>query len=151
MEKKCVFNSNKICNDCKECELCELDRKKICNNCGKCLELEGYDVRAIKIDEVFEKDEDSSKDIFDEKVDLEAFSDFDLEEEYDDCDCIDCETDYDFKDEEGEYLDVFDNEEGISYIDDIDEIRELIESGEDLPETFPGLIAFNKYVKKEKK
>jgi len=54
MSKDCIFNNKKICNDCGECDVCELNSNKKCNNCGKCLELEGYDVKAIKIDEVFE-------------------------------------------------------------------------------------------------
>ena len=57
MSKKCIFNARKICDNCGECEVCELNSNKKCNNCGKCLELEGYDVKAIKIDEVFEAEE----------------------------------------------------------------------------------------------
>jgi len=53
--KYCIFDEKKVCNDCGECNICEYNRDKICDNCGKCLEIEGYDVKAVKIDEVFEK------------------------------------------------------------------------------------------------
>ncbi|MFD3157120.1 hypothetical protein ACFIJ5_09710 [Haloimpatiens sp. FM7330] len=54
MTKYCIFDKNKVCDDCGECYKCELDPKKTCDNCGKCMELEGYDVKQIKIDEVLE-------------------------------------------------------------------------------------------------
>lgn len=54
MNKNCIFNSKKQCNNCGECEVCDLNPKKKCNNCGKCLEMEGYDLKAIKIDEIYE-------------------------------------------------------------------------------------------------
>lgn len=136
MSKNCIFNENKACNDCRECELCELDRKKVCNNCGKCLELEGYDVRAIKIDEVFEN-KDDEKETMD--IDLGDFSDFDLEEE----DVL--EEPYDLEKEAREYVDVFDNEENLSYIDDVEELKELLDEGKELgDEICPGLITYNK-------
>lgn len=136
MSKNCIFNENKECNDCRECELCELDRKKVCNNCGKCLELEGYDVRAIKIDEVFENKDDEKETI---DIDLGDFSDFDLEEE----DVL--EEPYDLEKEAREYVDVFDNEENLSYIDDVEELKELLDEGKELgDEICPGLITYNK-------
>ncbi|GAA0115661.1 hypothetical protein [Clostridium senegalense] len=136
MSKNCIFNENKLCNDCKECELCELDRKKVCNNCGKCLELEGYDIRAIKIDEVFENKEDEKEKI---NIDIEEFSDFDLEDD-------NLENDsYDLKEEATEYVDVFDNEENLSYIDDVEELKELLDEGKELgDEVCPGLITYKK-------
>lgn len=53
----CVFDFEKQCDDCNECNICDLDKNKICNNCSKCLELEGMDTRAIKIDEISEENE----------------------------------------------------------------------------------------------
>ena len=47
-------------------DYCDIYEKKICDNCGKCLEEEGIDIRAIKI-------EDIAKDIAENKA---------LEEEY---------------------------------------------------------------------
>lgn len=57
-EKYCIFDSEKVCDDCGDCYICDLDPKKKCNNCGKCLELEGYDTRAIKLDEIIEDKEE---------------------------------------------------------------------------------------------
>jgi len=56
--KYCIFDEKKVCNDCGECNVCEYNRDKICDKCGKCLEIEGYDVKAVKIDEVFEKNKE---------------------------------------------------------------------------------------------
>lgn len=36
--KKCVLYDGKVCNDCGECNRCDLDPNKICDNCGKCLQ-----------------------------------------------------------------------------------------------------------------
>ena len=49
-----------------EDDYCDLYEKKICDNCGKCLEAEGIDTKAIKI-------EDIAKDVIENKL---------LEEEY---------------------------------------------------------------------
>ena len=46
--KECVLHDNKICNNCGECDRCDLNPLKICDNCGKCLESE-YDYNAVKI------------------------------------------------------------------------------------------------------
>lgn len=34
----CVLDDEKICNECGECDRCDLDPQKICDNCGKCIE-----------------------------------------------------------------------------------------------------------------
>lgn len=39
--KKCILYDDRICNDCGECLLCDLDPKKLCDNCGKCIEGDG--------------------------------------------------------------------------------------------------------------
>lgn len=49
-----------------EDDYCDIYKNKICDNCGKCLEMEGIDIRAIKI-------EDISKTVEENKI---------LEEEY---------------------------------------------------------------------
>lgn len=56
--KYCIFNNLKICDDCGECYLCDLDHTKICDNCGKCLEMDA-DSRAIEIDEILDDYNDS--------------------------------------------------------------------------------------------
>lgn len=38
MQKKCLLEDNKICDNCCECFVCDLDPKKVCDNCAKCLE-----------------------------------------------------------------------------------------------------------------
>lgn len=35
--KKCVLYADRICSDCGECLICDLDPKKLCDNCGKCI------------------------------------------------------------------------------------------------------------------
>lgn len=40
MKKECVMYE-RICSNCGECSVCDLDRNKKCNNCEKCL---GQDV-----------------------------------------------------------------------------------------------------------
>jgi hypothetical protein len=156
MSKNCIFNINKICDNCGECEICELDRNKKCDNCGKCLELEGYDVKAIKIDEVFEHEEVEeiveAEDIVDVEVDeIEAVEDTLIDN--DEIDKLPKISDYDAflaeeeisKQNKDEYIP--ENNEVWEYIDDIDGVSELLENEEDnselLKEKFPGLIILN--------
>jgi hypothetical protein len=47
---ECVIYGNKICDNCGECDLCDITPGKICDNCGRCME-EG-DYRSIQIDEL---------------------------------------------------------------------------------------------------
>lgn len=42
-------------------DFCDLYSKKICDNCGKCLEEEGVDIRAIKIQDISKKVEENEK------------------------------------------------------------------------------------------
>ena len=58
MNKMCVFDSNKTCDDCGECMICDLNRNKKCDNCGACLELEGHDMKEVQIDEIIEETEE---------------------------------------------------------------------------------------------
>ena len=60
MNKICIFNEEKLCDECGDCTRCDLDSSKICNNCGKCLQMEGYDLKAIKIDDIID-DTDEAK------------------------------------------------------------------------------------------
>ena len=150
MSKNCIFNNKKICNDCGECEVCELNSNKKCDNCGKCLELEGFDVKAIKIDEVFE-------DAGTEKLDDDIYNRSEIE-------VLDVEEDNtENKNEEMEKIEDYEsflaeeelsklnkddyipqNNEVWEFIDDIDGVKELLEDEEDnselLQEEFPGLI-----------
>lgn len=55
MNEKCVLDENKICNDCGECDVCDLTPDKKCDNCGKCIGLDA-DSRAIEIEDVIIRD-----------------------------------------------------------------------------------------------
>lgn len=127
LSKTCIFNESKICNDCGECYICELDRKKKCNNCGKCLEMEGIDIKAIKIEEIMEEEE------YIENEELE-----------DDGNCSDILT----ADELTEDNPVWE------YIDDIKDLKQLMDDSEEekegIVEAFPGLIQYKASEKEDK-
>ena len=38
MNKKCILIEEKICDNCGECDICDLDHDKLCDNCGKCID-----------------------------------------------------------------------------------------------------------------
>lgn len=132
MSKKCIFDKNKICNDCGECYKCELNSNKICNNCGKCMEKEGFDLKEIKIDEVLDMPE--------------------YEDEYEDLE------ENLFKDER--YIDLTqlteefkDNEKGSEpieweYIEEHEDIKEILNDENKFNkmanEIFPGLIKISR-------
>jgi len=42
---------DRICTDCGECDICDLDKNKHCDNCGKCIESE-CDYKEVIIDEI---------------------------------------------------------------------------------------------------
>jgi hypothetical protein len=135
--KMCIFNENKNCDSCGECDLCEYNRDKKCDNCSKCLQIEGYDVKAIKIDEVFDKVSNDQK----INLDIEDFSEFDVDEE----DALCEELVEEISNEE--YIDALDDENNWEYIDDIDDIKELLDDVDNLNELgfekYPGLIVIN--------
>ncbi|MBR3298207.1 MAG: hypothetical protein IKI64_03280 [Clostridia bacterium] len=65
--KKCILYDDRICNDCGECLLCDLDPEKLCNNCGKCIEGDGGEfismlVRRNDPDDFESSDEDDELD-----------------------------------------------------------------------------------------
>ena len=164
MSKICIFNEKRVCVNCGECEICEINSNKKCNNCGECLELEGYDVKAIKIDEVFEdkvleKLEDKvfeknkinlTEDLVALQNENEIQEEIDVEDQLEELQCID---EYDLLTAENEFLKLNDdgfipeNNEVWEYIDDIDGARELLEEDDNsglLHEEFPGLIVLKK-------
>lgn len=51
MSKKCILDDEKICDECGECDFCDLNPFKRCDNCGKCID-EGEEYRELKIDDV---------------------------------------------------------------------------------------------------
>ncbi|MBW9148130.1 hypothetical protein K2F40_03945 [Clostridium sp. CM028] len=154
MSKNCIFNNKKICNSCGECEVCELNSNKKCNNCGKCLEMEGYDVKAIKIDEVFEDNEIEGVEEVDENICDRSEINLAEEVDNDENDGLPKLEDYDSVVASDEFLklhqDEFipENNEVWEFIDDIDGAKELLENEDDnsglLQEEFPGLIRLKK-------
>lgn len=50
---------DRLCIGCGECDICDLDPNKTCDNCGKCLDEK--DFASIKIDKIYETEEDYEK------------------------------------------------------------------------------------------
>lgn len=129
-------------------DYCDIYENKICDNCGKCLEMEGYDTKAIKIEDIA-KTVDENKVLEDEYMkELQAQKDaeesMDKEENILDKDeelkkayeAFAKENNFNFDDEE--YEDAFDH---IDY-------NESFLSEEELEETtveiFPGVRVLRK-------
>lgn len=135
----CIFDKNKKCNTCGNCDICDLNSNKICDNCGKCLELEGVDIKAINIEDIAKKVEENEiilEDSLDVKINLEE--DSSLSEEID---IEKIKEEFNLEDE-GEFEDAW---EHIEYIDDIQNIlldKDAI--GKYSTEEFPGLIRLNR-------
>lgn len=148
--KYCIFNYNKLCNNCGECDRCDIDPNKKCNNCGKCLEDEGYDMKAIEIDKVVLDGEklDTNKNSKDsEKIAKPLAQNSD-----DECEC---QNEKVHADEEAENsndniqddVDSIDNwKPNVEYIDDVEGLNDLLKDVKKLDEVafeeFPGLIRF---------
>ncbi|MDO5517625.1 MAG: hypothetical protein Q4F66_08710 [Clostridium sp.] len=135
-------------------DYCDIYENKICDNCGKCLELEGIDTKAIKIEDIAKSKEENS--VLEEEFldDLKASLDEAQLEEIEE-DNLDLQEIYkkfgssltgsndlladDF--EEEEYEDAFDHME---YIDDLAALDEA-DFDEMTEEVYPGV---RKLVKK---
>lgn len=119
-KKQCIFNEKKACNNCNECNTCDLNPSKKCNNCGKCLELEGYDMKAIKIDTILD-DEDELKEYQTGENEIMA------------CD----------QDQGDSYMEDM-KEDTVEFIDDVDGLREILDNKDKfkkiIHEEYPGLI-----------
>jgi len=117
-KKKCILYDNKICDDCGECNMCDLDPKKVCDSCGICLDMDD-DYNTLDIDLVMEDNDEPEMLSYEELFPDKAFGgdrsgwDDDDEDEYDEYDEYD-----DFDDRDGFYDDEeFDDE------DDEDDLR----------------------------
>ncbi len=135
-----------------EDDYCDLYENKICDNCGKCLEDQGVDIRAIKIEDIAKSVEenkileeewksmiakaqniDPSIDKEDlEKALKEAYSSINLKENEN------VSKEY----EDDEYIDAF---EFVEYLDEADLFEDNLE--EETEEIFPGV---RKLIKKKK-
>ena len=118
--KKCIFDDDKICDSCGDCDICDLDPSKVCDNCGKCIGGKGdFASKAIAIDEIIEDEEFEDSELDFENADVESTSEND---------------------------DSFKEELEIELIDDIEGLRELLEnkthSEKYTREEFPGFIKF---------
>ncbi|MGG7177637.1 hypothetical protein ACQPU1_08600 [Clostridium paraputrificum] len=132
-----------------EDDYCDLYGRKICDNCGKCLEAEGVDIRAIKIEDIAKTveenkilEEEYKKDLESKKVEEEedieeilpvAYVDEDLKSAYEKL-AQETGLDLNYLDDE-EYEDAFDH---IEYLDEVDlfddtNLEEMTE------EVFPGV------------
>jgi len=47
--KACVLD-DKICDECGECDYCDLDKTKICDNCCECLDTPDYN--GVEIEDI---------------------------------------------------------------------------------------------------
>ena len=117
--KNCIFTDNKICDNCGDCDICDLDPLKVCDNCGKCIGEDGdFASKAVAIDEIIEEEFEESELDF-ENSDVEITTDND---------------------------DGFKEEIEIELIDDIEGLRDLLEnkthSEKYTKEEFPGFIRF---------
>lgn len=139
----CIFDYNKLCNNCGECDRCDIDPNKKCNNCGECLEEGGYDMKAIKIDKVVMDDEkldtdESSRNSV--KMVSTAVKSTNTK--------LNCQDNDNTKDEEIHTdVDSSDNwKPNIEYIDDVEGLNDLLKDIKKLDEVafeeFPGLIRF---------
>lgn len=129
MDKTNIFNDSEFVDD----DNCIYDPNKICDNCGKCLEAEGVDIRAIRIEEIAKVSEETS---------IEASES--LEEEIDDEeDSVEVFDESSFLEEEEEYEDAWDH---IEYIDDVQNILDDdIALEENSEEIYPGLIRIKRF------
>ncbi|CCJ33825.1 hypothetical protein [Caloramator australicus] len=63
----CIFDKNKICDNCSDCNTCDLVEGKICDNCGKCLELDS-DYKEILIDGIIEDESEIDDYLYEENT-----------------------------------------------------------------------------------
>ncbi|WP_139904589.1 hypothetical protein [Clostridium thermarum] len=128
MSKSCIFTLNKICDNCGACNICDLNSKKICNNCGKCLETANNDYKEVIIDEIDDINiSDNNFYVHNNDLTIENLEKWELGED---------DTSYE-------------DELDIEYIDDVEGLRELLDTPENdtLEEVFPGFYT----IKRDKK
>lgn len=115
-----------------EDDYCDLYKNRICDNCGECLEEEGIDIRAIKIEDIaktVEENEFLEAELKKAVEEAREAEDAKIEKE--------STTAEEFlgEEEETEYVDAF---EHIEYIDDVEFFDEL-NLEEMTEEVFPGV------------
>lgn len=142
----CIFDINKVCDNCGECERCDLDPNKVCDSCGKCLEMKNYDTKSVQIDDIIEDSKEAEKynNEFEDNISINEYdSNSQLDNRVED---MDINHGYGVDLEDG-LIDKESSEVQIEYIDDIEGLSELLNDEENLAkfthEEFPGLISFN--------
>ncbi len=100
MEKKqCILYDGKFCDNCGECNMCDLDPKKVCDSCGACLDMDD-DYNTIDVDLTLEESDDPEMLSFEELFPDEAFGgDRNWEEEDDEDDDTEYEDFDDYEDD----------------------------------------------------
>lgn len=127
-------------------DYCDIYENKICDNCGKCLEIEGIDTKAIKIEDISKNLEENS--ILEEEFinDLKTnLTDDELEEiNEENLDLKDIYNRFGLKDsfventENEEYEDAF---EHIEYLEELSQLND--DDFEDMTEeVYPGVRRF---------
>ncbi|MGL4571957.1 MAG: hypothetical protein ACRCVJ_12930 [Clostridium sp.] len=123
-------------------DYCDLYENKICDNCGKCLEDQGIDIRAIKIEDISKNIEENKvleeewkamvakAQNIDPSVDSEDLEKA-LKEAYS---SLNLGISNENADDKSEYIDAFDN---IAYLDDVQLSDEDLE--DQTEEIFPGV------------
>jgi hypothetical protein len=160
----CIFKEKKPCDNCGECERCDLNSNKKCDNCGKCLAQDGFDMKGIKIDEIIEREGEAneynneSEQNLNTKNSSDIHSGLNKDTIVEDKSCENIHEEYlddydDCKEETKKTLeDIYEEEdfedENIEYIDDIEGLGELLDDDERLSEIayeeFPGFIRIKK-------
>ena len=73
--KRCVLY-DRVCIECGECNMCDLDPTKVCDNCGKCIGLDHTDkspeYRAIKVDGIIDETMNPSDYLYDEETTISS-------------------------------------------------------------------------------
>ncbi len=104
----CVLH-DKLCDDCGNCDLCDLNSSKVCDSCCECIDDKNVDYRGVEIDEVLTDENSLIVDELDFK-DLKKETDNPMDYSTDDGLTLDIESydteseDYEI-DEEEEYED----------------------------------------------
>ena len=128
-------------------DYCDIYENKICDNCGKCLQMEGIDTKAIKIEDIAKTKEENE--LLEEEFSKDLIASLDEDElheiEEDNLDLKDIyskfgKTTNELDDSENDYEDAF---EHIEYLDEIglDNDMDLNEMTE---EVYPGIRKLKK-------
>lgn len=139
-------------------DYCDIYENKICDNCGKCLELEGIDTKAIRIEDIAKTQEENSvleEEFLDDlKASLDEAELEEIEEENMDLNEIykkfgSSLNDSDSFSENPEDIDIQDYEDAFDHMEYIDELAALddAEFEEMTEEIYPGV---RRLIKKNK-